>query len=214
MDAGPRRRSGHVEPDGGLNYAAIGATATEEVLSFPPAGFTPEQAHHRIGSGARRFDLASRALMTWGVLRGSGVRVEEVAAETAATESVVVQRGGRDTGALYLEDGTPWVTPGMTATLVLPGRRDDVRAPVKVVWVVDEPGRIGFAYGSRPGHPAQLEQLLLLEHAADDTVWLTARSVARPSGDVPRLVAATYRRRQREVQRRFMTALHPASGAA
>ncbi|WP_375400661.1 DUF1990 family protein [uncultured Amnibacterium sp.] len=215
------RRAGWVEPERGLNYAAIGATSTEAVLSYPPEGFRPAQSHHRIGSGASRFELAGRELMTWGALRRAGVIVRDIAAEPGRPDSGRVdpvrgepsgQRGGGTSRARFLEDGTPWVTPGMTATLVVGGPRAP-EAPVKVVWVVDEPGRIGFAYGSRPGHPLQTEHLLLLEHADDDSVWLTCRSIARPAGNRWLPSAIAYGRRQRDAERRMLTALHPVHTA-
>lgn len=207
---GAIRRAGWVEPERGLNYAAIGATSTEAVLSFPPAGFRPAQSHHRIGSGVNRFELAGRELMTWGALRRAGIVVRDIAAESGRQESATQRNGA--TRPRILEDGTPWVTPGMTATLVVGGPRAP-EAPVKVVWVVDEPARIGFAYGSRPGHPLQTEHLLLLEHADDDSVWLTCRSIARPAGNRWLPSAIAYGRRQRDAERRMLTALHPVHTA-
>ena len=205
MNAGPRRRSTASTSATGLNYAAVGATATSQVLSYPPTGFRASEFRHRIGSGARRFDVAGRSLMTWGVLRGAGVGVEDVA---AASE---VSRGLG--GPLFLEDGTPWITPGMTATLLLVEKPIAVRAPVRVISIVDEPGRIGFAFGSCPGHPAQMEQLLLLEHDDDESVWLTMRSIWRASSLKWRVPAAAYSMADKHINRRFLTALHPSHAA-
>lgn len=208
---GPLRRAGWVEPERGLNYAAIGATATESVLSYPPEGFRPTQSHHRIGSGAVRFDLAGRELMTWGALRRAGIEVRDIAVEPGRSASAA-KRARTALGSGRPDDGAPWVSPGMTATLVVGGPRAP-EAPVKVVWVVDEPGRIGFAYGSRPGHPLQSEHLLLLEHAEDDSVWLTCRSIARPAGRRWLPSAIRFGRQQRDAERRMLTALHPAHGS-
>ena len=203
----PRRRSNLVAVDDlGLNYAAIGATTSPEVLSFPPAGFLPSEFSHRIGSGTGRFDIAGRLLMTWGALRGAGVEVRDIRAEAATVSS-------RGTGPLFLQDGTPWITPGMTAVLVCRSRADAIEGPVKVLSVIDEPGRIGYVYGTCPGHPAQAERLFLLEHGEDDSVVFTVRSISRPANARTPMGRARFRAGQRDLERRFVTALHPTRAA-
>jgi uncharacterized protein (UPF0548 family) len=199
---GPRRRTAVNVPEAGLNYAAIGVTASPEVVAFPPPGFRAGELRHRVGSGERRFDLAGRALMTWGALRGAGFDVEDIRAEPRSVSP-------RGTGPLFLEDGTPWITPGMTATLTGPAGAEGV-GPVKVVSVIDEPGRIGYVYGSRPGSPTCAERLLLLEHQEDDAVWLTVRSIWQQQG---RLTARVADARQRRLDERLVKSLHPSNAA-
>ena len=41
----------------------------------------------------------------------------------------------------------------------------------RIVYVVDEPRRFGFAYGTLPGHVESGEERFLLEWADDDSVW-------------------------------------------
>ena len=63
-----------------------------------------------------------------------------------------------------------------------------VAAPVRVVRVVDEPDRFGYAYGTLPGHPERGEELFLVERTASEVVasividaepaWLLARAAA------------------------------------
>jgi len=201
---GPLRRGGAAPLDHGLNYAAVGATARPDVVAYPPSGFRSAEYRHRIGSGARRFDLAGRALMTWGALRSAGYRVEDVHAEAATLSP-------RGSGPLYLEDGTPWITPGMTATIasvepVATGR-------VKVLTVFDEPGRIGFVYGSMTGHTECAERFLMVEHDAEDAVWVTLRSLWEAPvtrlGRPNRVLDA----QQRKVDERIVRALHPSNAA-
>jgi uncharacterized protein (UPF0548 family) len=198
---GPLRRGGAAPLDHGLNYAAIGATARPDVIPFPPSGFKSAEYRHRIGSGARRFDLAGRALMTWGALRAAGYRVDDVRAEPARTP--------RDAGALYLEDGTPWITPGMTAMV---SAADPVASAgrVKVITVIDEPGRIGFVYGSMTGHSETAERSLVVEHDGDDAVWVTLRSLwEAPVSRLGRFARNTDT--QRKVDERIVRALHPSN---
>jgi uncharacterized protein (UPF0548 family) len=201
---GPLRRGGAVAADTGMNYAAIGVTARPDVVSFPPAGFRSAEYRHRIGSGARRFDLAGRALMTWGALRSAGWRVEDVRAEPVTSSP-------RGSGPLFLEDGTPWITPGMTASV---SATEPVAASgrVKVLSIVDEPGRIGFVYGSMSGHTECAERFLVVEHDPDDGVFVTMRSLweASPSrlGRFARNSADVL---QRKVDERIVRALHPSN---
>ncbi len=52
-------------------------------------------------------------------------------------------------------------------------------APTRVVYVVDEPDRRGFAYGTLPGHPESGEELFLVERVGDET-WAEVRAFSRP----------------------------------
>src|SRR3954453_5915526 len=199
--SGPRRSTNVAAPDFGLNYAAIGATTSDVVLSFPPEGFRSTEVRHRLGSGTPRVHHAGRPAMTGCARRGAGIEVRAVQAEQAAASL-------RETGPLFLEDGTPWIPPGMTASLTVEDRSFPLDGLVKVVTVLDEPGRIGFAWGTCPGNALQAEQLLLVEHAEDDAVWATIRTICRLEGlrgRSPRL-----RRAQERLERRLVTALHPA----
>jgi uncharacterized protein (UPF0548 family) len=202
---GPRRRTGVNAPEAGLNYTAIGATASPGVVAFPPTGFLAAECRHRVGSGERRFDLAGRALMTWGALRAAGFDIEDIRAEPKAVSP-------RGTGPLFLEDGTPWITPGMTATITA-ARPEEGCGPVKVLTVIDEPGRIGYIYGSRPGSPSCEERLLLLEHDEDDGVWLTVRSIRQAPGRAWPLGGRAVEARQKRLDERLVKALHPSNAA-
>lgn len=202
---GPLRRGGAPALDRGLNYAAINATTSVEVVAFPPFGFHSAQYRHRIGSGARRFDLAGRSLMTWGALRAAGFGVEDVLAEPAS---------GRPhaPGPVFLDDGTPWITPGMTAVLTSsdPGT---AAGPVKVVSVVEEPGRIGYVFGSMPGHQECSERFLLVEHDEDDGVFVMLRTIWEASGSRFNRAARAADARQRRTDERIVRALHPSYSA-
>jgi uncharacterized protein (UPF0548 family) len=202
---GPLRRGGAVVPDLGLNYAAIGVTSRPDVIPFPPSGFHSAEYRHRIGSGPRRFDLAGRALMTWGALRSAGYRVDDVQAEPTA-------HAPRGTGPLFLEDGSPWITAGMTAT-VTSAEAASSGGPVKVLSVIDEPGRIGFLYGSMAGNTECAERFLVVEHDEEDAVWVTLRSLwEAPSSRISRRNKAADAQ-QRRIDERIVRALHPSNVA-
>lgn len=201
--------------DQAVTYGAIGATLDPDFLRYPPEGFRPAEDTVKLGSGAERFERAAEQLMTWGVQQGSGFTVTDVSAGTGAQYSgLAFDAEGAPIGAQpaarveqrFAADGTPFITAGMTATL-----RDGRHAiPVLVVYVIDEPDRIGFAYGTAGDAPEAGEESFILERRDDDTVWLTVRSVLEPAGGVRRLAAPLQRRRRRALTTQQLRALHPA----
>lgn len=216
---GPRRSTAGAA-DESLNYASVGATQSPDVVVYPPVGFRPFESSRKIGSGDERFEIATRMLMTWGLHRNSGIPVTEIARDDDATYSgIEFDATGRPVGPgtpveeLYSPDGTPYVAPGMTAVMVFRIGPFTVKAPVKVVYVIDEPERRGFAYGSRHGHPARSEQLQYVTKEADGSVWLTIRSISAPAKRGTALTVALLRRVQTRYQRKFLTALHPTRTA-
>lgn len=204
-----------------VSYGAIGGTLSPDLMFFPPQGYRPAEYSTRLGSGAARFAAASASLMTWGVQRGSGVRVADTNKGTGSQyHGLLFHPNGKPLAgqsAVHSEerfapDGTPFITPGMTAVLKYPSGLSTVKAPVRVVFTIDEPDRVGFAYGTLPRHPASGEELFVVEHREDDTVWMVFRSFSRPNGAWRKLSAPRWRARQRRYAKRYLRVLHPASG--
>jgi uncharacterized protein (UPF0548 family) len=50
----------------------------------------------------------------------------------------------------------------------------------RIVYVIDEPRRFGFAYGTLPGHAERGEECFSVEHLDDDTVWYDVRAFSQP----------------------------------
>ncbi|HET6167074.1 MAG TPA: DUF1990 domain-containing protein [Marmoricola sp.] len=123
-------------------------------------------------------DLGAQ-LMRWQVQRGAGLRVE-------ASSDVVDE--------------------GVVAIIRLGVGPLALRAPVRVVHVVDEPDRRGFAYGTLPGHPESGEELFLLERT-DREVVLVIRAFSRPASVLARLGGQVSRWVQRRITRRYERAL-------
>jgi uncharacterized protein (UPF0548 family) len=71
------------------------------------------------------------------------------------------------------------IRPGDTALLTW--TLWPARIPARVVYVIDEPDRKGFAYGTLPGHPERGEEAFVVERRSDDSVWLVIRAFSRPS---------------------------------
>jgi uncharacterized protein (UPF0548 family) len=53
--------------------------------------------------------------------------------------------------------------------------------PNEVVYVVDEPHRMGFAYGTLPGHQERGEESFLVEQGPDGRIWLTIKAFSIPA---------------------------------
>ncbi|MCU1586599.1 MAG: hypothetical protein JWN31_92 [Frankiales bacterium] len=146
-----------------------------------PAGYDHVRETQVLGTGSELFRTAVQQLMTWDLHRRSGLRIL-AAEERAVPGAVLVTSFGL--GPLRL------------------------RIPCRVVYVVDEPRRVGFAYGTLPGHPEVGEELFVIE-LRDDTVVLTVTAFSRPGTWWSRLGRPVGRRVQRLVTRRYLAALIP-----
>ncbi|MGA1838339.1 DUF1990 domain-containing protein [Herbiconiux sp. 11R-BC] len=205
-----------------LSYGAVGATQAEDLLYFPPKGYRPAERRARLGSGTARFDAASAKLLAWGAQRGAGIGVGDVR-PPAPTDTdyagLVYDEVGVPLGAraahpeqAYGEDGTPLVSAGTTAVLAMTVLGMRFRAPVRVVYLVNEPGRVGFAYGTLPGHPAAGEESFVVEHLSDDSVWIVVRAFSRPAGWLSWLGYPVVRTVQARTMKRYLRALMPSKG--
>jgi uncharacterized protein (UPF0548 family) len=203
-----------------LTYAAIGATQAPDLLYFPPKGYRPIERRARLGSGAERFEIASARLLAWGVQRGAGIGVGDIQppAPTGAdyaglvydAEGTPLAPRATEAEQAYAEDGTPLVSPGTTARLTVKALGIPFKAPVRVVYVVDEPNRRGFAYGTLPGHPESGEELFAVERLSDDSVWVVIRAFSRPSTWFYRLGYPVLRIVQERATRRYLRSLLPS----
>lgn len=94
-----------------------------------------------------------------------------------AGEAVLTWRLHQAAGARPVADAAR-AAPGVRVTSHL----GPLKAPCEVVWVVEDDRRIGFAYGTLPGHPAHGEESFVVERAADGRTWLAVTSFSRPAG--------------------------------
>lgn len=117
-----------------------------------PAGY--RHLRLRTDLGRCSLETAGEAILTWRMHRAAGVRIEASAPRAAVGVAVT---SGLGIGPVRLS------------------------APCRVVAVIDESDRIGFAYGSLPGHPASGEESFVAERAGDGRVWFTVTSFSRPA---------------------------------
>lgn len=176
-----------------VNYGAIGATRADDLLDHPPRGYRVFERRSRIGHGDARWEHAWQSALTWGIQRGAGHDVTIVDAPAHVGEGtyqpVVFDTGGipvisstrsPDGEVLYGPQGEPFIAPGDTAVLGIRVGPKHFKAPVRVIYLVDERDRRGFAYGTLPGHPEQGEIAFIVDRTDDGSVWLTIRSFSRP----------------------------------
>lgn len=82
-------------------------------------------------------------------------------------------------------------------------------APTRVVYVIDEPDRRGFAYGTLPGHPESGEEVFIVERQAGSTS-VEVRAFSRPGRWFTRLGAPVARRIQRRATRQYLDSVRRA----
>ena len=88
------------------------------------------------------------------------------------------------------------------------GRLGPFVAPCRVVYVLDEPNRRGFAYGTLPGHAVCGEELFAVRYdPADGAVHSEVAAFSRPATWWSRLGAPALTAAQRAVSRRYLSAV-------
>lgn len=177
-----------------VTYGAVGGTRAADLLDYPPSGFRPLERRAVIGHGEDRWEWAWTQALSWGIQRRSGMRVAVEETPAAAAElsyqpvgfdeegvpvapAVVGQSGEQ----VFLPDGSPVLRPGDSAWLGIPVGPLRFRFPARVVYVVDEPNRRGFAYGTLPGHAERGEEAFLVQRGDDGAVSVVIRAFSRPA---------------------------------
>jgi uncharacterized protein (UPF0548 family) len=83
-----------------------------------------------------------------------------------------------------------------------------LRAPCRVVYVVEEENRRGFAYGTLPGHPESGEELFTVRYdPADGTVYAEVIAFSRHATWWSRLGGPITAVAQRIITKRYLTAV-------
>jgi uncharacterized protein (UPF0548 family) len=126
------------------------------------------------------FESATHNLLHWQVQQRAGLRV------AASSEKVV-------------PEAVALVSAGIG--------RLSLRFPCRVVYVVNEPRRQGFAYGTLPGHPECGEEAFVLEQHEDGTITFTITAFSRPASALAKLAGPLGRRIQDAFTARYLRAL-------
>lgn len=144
-----------------------------------PAGYRLLRRRVRLGEGQEVFSRSVAALRCWQVHRGAGLAVyaSQVSAQPGAVVALLLGRAGI---GLY--------------------------APCRVVYVVDQPTRQGFAYGTLPGHPEVGEEAFVVSWLADGGVDFWIRGFSRPGGALTRIAGPVGHWVQDRLTNRYLSA--------
>ncbi|HUR15538.1 MAG TPA: DUF1990 domain-containing protein [Mycobacteriales bacterium] len=149
-----------------------------------PLGYQHLYAAREVGTGRDLFERCAETVMTWGVQRGAGLLV---------VPGTRVTEGAENRIGLRLGPLRTW-------------------APCRVVYVVDELDRRGFAYGTLTGHPERGEESFVVSIDEQDVVLFEVTAFSRPDRWFARLGGPVTRLVQRHVTWRYLEAVHPAHG--
>jgi uncharacterized protein (UPF0548 family) len=162
-----------------------GATLTYAEVGATRGDLFPDGYHHlraraRVGRGERVYAAAVHALGSFDMQRAAGLRVR--------TGTAMAAVGARVDFGFGLGPVRLW-------------------APVQVVWLVNEPLRYGYGYGTLPGHPEAGEEAFLVSLAPDETVYFEVRSFSRPAAWYAKLGGRVARGAQDRTNHRYRAAL-------
>jgi uncharacterized protein (UPF0548 family) len=145
-----------------------------------PRGFRYDEYAVDLGKGVGVWEQAIEGLRRWAAHTGAGAQVFPVDARLAQGETLLV---------------------------VLRAGPMHVVAPCRVIYVIDEPRRFGFGYGTLPGHPEQGEEAFLVEADAGGDATFKVTALSRPAETLAKLGAPAARLIQRRVTNRYLAAL-------
>ncbi|HJU92459.1 MAG TPA: DUF1990 domain-containing protein [Pyrinomonadaceae bacterium] len=140
----------------------------------PPAGYKVDHNRVQLGHGEATYKRAMEALKNW--------RQFELGWVTIVPRGVKVE-----VGATVAVKARAFGTWSLSAA--------------RVVYVIDESRRFGFAYGTLPDHVECGEERFLVEWLADDSVWYDIFAFSRPRHPLVRLSSPLARLLQKRFAR-------------
>ena len=144
-----------------------------------PTGYTYDW--YRVDLGVGAFNRGCAGLRAWQAHLGASVDVYPADAPIAVDTDVVV---------------TARVGPAHAL------------APCRVVYVIDEPDRFGFGYGTLPGHPERGEEAFIVERDTEDHATFSIIAFSKPAALLARLGKPVARSIQRRTTRAYLDALN------
>lgn len=134
------------------------------------------------------------------------VRTTELDAPLDEAAAIVMTWGLQERSGLHPEAAAPRAAPGVEFTLRYAG----LRLPCQVVWVEETPQRVGFGYGTLPGHLERGEASFLLEPLGAGRTRFTVRSFSVPGTFLLRLGGPVVRLLQTRANDRYLTVMRQA----
>ncbi len=154
-----------------FSYPSVGITRDDGPA---PPGYDHDRNREALGRGERVFHAAREAIRTWAMFPAPLATIEPKGIPIAEGEVAGVVM--RVFGLWFL-------------------------SAARIVYVIDEPRRFGFAYGTLPGHVEAGEERFLIEWMPDDTVVYTIVAFSQPRYWLARLGRPIARRLQRKFVR-------------
>ncbi|MEU8900925.1 DUF1990 domain-containing protein [Nocardia sp. NPDC048505] len=149
-----------------------------------PAEYDQFELRRPVGQGRAFFERAGDAILAYRMQKGTHI---------------------------FRSASTPTAQVDTTITVLLGVGPIGITAPCRVVYVLDEPNRRGFAYGTLPGHPESGEELFAVEYdPTDDTVYGVVIAFSQPATWYTRLGGPVVRIIQRLVAGRYIATLRSA----
>ena len=140
----------------------------------PPAGYNVDHNRIRLGEGEAAYQRAVEALKQWRQFDLGWVTIVPRGVEVKAGSTVAIKARAFGTWSLNA---------------------------CRVVYVIDESRRFGFAYGTLPDHVERGEERFMIEWLPDDSVWYDILAFSRPQHPLVKLSSPLARRLQKQFAR-------------
>lgn len=145
-----------------------------------PTGYDQLRAQRVVGQGQTLFSECGETILNWGIQKGAGFRLEK----TGRVEKDAKNRLGLHWGPFQT-----W-------------------AACQVVYVIDEPRRKGFAYGTLVGHPERGEESFIVSIDDSGLVTFEIRAFSKPARWFAKLGGPFLRYLQQHVTWKYLDAVH------
>lgn len=149
----------------------------------PPAGYRIDHNRTKLGEGEETFRRAVAALKQWQHFELGWVKI--VPPNSKPDVDAVVAVRGKSFGLWSLN-------------------------ACRVVYMINEPRRFGFAYGTLPDHVERGEERFIVEWLDDNSVWYDLYAFSRPQHPLARLGSPLTRMLQKRFARESLTAMRAA----
>ena len=146
----------------------------------PPPGFTVDHNQIRLGEAKQTFDRAVAALKGW--------RQFELGWVTVVPKSLPLEVG--TTVAVQAKTCGVWSL-----------------SACRIVYVINDARRFGFAYGTLPDHVECGEERFTVEWRPDDSVWYDILAFSRPRHPLVKIALPLVRKWQKAFARESLAAM-------
>jgi uncharacterized protein (UPF0548 family) len=158
-----------------FTYPEVGAT-----IGQLPQGYNYLRAQRIVGRGQALFEECGENILHWGIQKGAGFRLENIAR---------LATGDQNRLGLYWGPFHTW-------------------AVCQVVCVIDEAKRKGFAYGTLPGHPERGEESFIVSIDDEGLVRFEILAFSKPARWFSKLGSPLLRFLQQHVTWKYLDAVH------